>query len=80
MFVHSAATIDRARCDALGPGQRFTVAAIEVCSRVLARDNGATIWWVPAHSGASGNEVADKYAKAAAVGNVPGEEVLEGYR
>lgn len=35
---------------------------------------------VPAHSGASGKEVADEYAKAAATGDAPGEEFPEGYR
>ena len=69
MFVNSTSAINRVRDDALGPGQRFGVAAIEVCSRILARDNEVTIRWVPAHSGASGNEVADEYAKSAATGD-----------
>ena len=55
------------------------MAAIEVCSRILARDNDVTIRWVPAHSGASGNEVADRYAKSAAVGDAPVEVIPEGY-
>ena len=80
MFVDSTSAIDRVRDDALGTGQRFAVAAIEVCSQVLARDSEVTIRWVPAHSEASGNEVADKYAKAAAIGSALGEEVLGGYR
>ena len=72
--------IDRVRNDALGPGQRFAVAAIEVYSRVVARNNEVTIRWVSAHSGASGNEAADEYAQAAAIGEAPGKEVLDGYR
>ena len=34
---------------------------------------------VPAHSAASGNEVTDEYAKSAATGDAPVEEVPEGY-
>ena len=59
------------RTDALGPGQRFAIAAGEVCSLVLARDNEVTIRWVPAHSGAPGNEKADESAKAAASQTAP---------
>ena len=55
------------------------MAAIEVCSRILARDNDVTIRWVPAHSGATGNEVADRYAKSVATGGAPVEEIPEGY-
>ena len=56
------------------------MAAIEVCSRILTRNNEATIRWVPAHSGASGNEVADKYAKALATGGAPVDDIPEGYQ
>ena len=62
-----------------GPGQRFAVAAIEVCSRIRMRDNEVTIRWVPAHSGAAGNEAADRYAKSAATGKDPVEDIPEGY-
>ena len=55
------------------------MAAIEVCSRLLARDNEVTIRWVPAHSGATSNEVTDRYAKSAATGDALVEEILEGY-
>ena len=55
------------------------MAAIEVCSRILARDNEVTIRWAPAHSGATGKEVADRYAKSAATGEGPTEEIPEGY-
>ena len=34
---------------------------------------------VPAHAGAEGNEVADQYAKDAATGRAPREDLLEGY-
>ena len=59
IFVDSTSAITRVRDDATGPGQRFAVAAIEVCTRVTANDNSVTIRWVPAHSGTTGNEVAD---------------------
>ena len=49
------------------------MAAIEVCSRILARDNNVTIRWIPAHSEATDNEVADECAKRAATGNAPVE-------
>ena len=75
MVVDFNSAISRIGDDALGPGQRFAVAAIEVCSRILARDNDVTIRWVPAHSGATGNEVADRYAKSAATGDAPVEEI-----
>ena len=67
VFVDSTAAIYRVRTDALGPGQRFAIAAMEVCGRVLARDNEVTIRWVPAHSKAAGNEKADELTKAAAM-------------
>ena len=62
VFVDSTSAINRVRDDALGTGQRFAVAATEVCSRFLTRGDDVTIRWVPAHSEATGNEVADKYA------------------
>ena len=65
--------------DDRGPGQRFAVAAIEVCSRIIASDNSVTIQWVPAHSGAAGNNVADRYTKSAAAGEEPVEAIPEGY-
>ena len=67
------------RDDSLGPGQRFAVAAIEVCSRIITNDNSVIIGWVPAHSGVTGNEVADQYAKSAATGEEPLEVIPEGY-
>ena len=41
-FVDSTATTDRVRNDTLGPGQRFALAAMEVCDRVFVRDNEVT--------------------------------------
>ena len=40
------------------------IAAMEVCDRVLTRDNEVTIRWLPAHSRVEGNEQVDTYAKA----------------
>ena len=65
--------ITRVGNDGLGPGQRFAVAAIEVCSRLMTRDNEVTIRWAPTHSGAASNEVADSFAKSATTG----EELVE---
>ena len=79
IFVDSTSAITRVGDDSLGPGQRFAVAAIEVCSRIINKDNSVTIRWVPAHSGATGNEVADQYARSAATGEEPVEAIPEGY-
>ena len=54
------------KTDALGPGQLFAIATMEVCDRALARDNEVTIHWVPAHCKVEGNEQADSYAKMTA--------------
>ena len=54
--------------DAAGPDQCWARAAIEVCSRLRARDNMVHVRWVPAHIGIEGNEVADTFAKEAAGG------------
>ena len=64
--------------DALDPGQRFAITAIEASSRLF--ENEVNICWVPEHSRASGNEVADEYSKAAASGSASGEEIPDGYR
>lgn len=66
VFSDSQAAVQRIRTDAVGPGQQWATAAIEVCSRPLHRENEVTVLWVPAHSGAEGNEVAGQYAKEAA--------------
>ena len=60
VFVDSTSAIDRVRTDAIGLGQR-----LEVCDRVLAREN-VNIRWVPTHHGIQDNEKADAFAKAAA--------------
>ena len=41
-------------------------AAIEICSRLVGRDNEVTIFWVPAHVSIPGNEEADRLVKEAA--------------
>ena len=47
VFVDSTAAIDRIQTDTIGPGQRSVVAAMEVCFRILSRDNKVTVRWVP---------------------------------
>ena len=81
VFVDSTTAIDRVRTDILGPGQHFAITAMEVCGRVLARDNDVIIHWVPAHSKVAGNEKADEYAMAAARRTAPcsDEEVSDGF-
>ena len=79
VFVDSTSAITRVRDDARAPGQRFGIAAIEVETRLAAAGNRVTVRWVPAHAGAEGNEVVDRYAKDAATGRVPKEELPEGY-
>lgn len=41
---------------------------------ICARDNEVTIRWVPAQSGATDNEVADRYEKSGATGGASVEE------
>ena len=53
------AAIDRVRIDALRPGQRLATAMMEVCDRVMSRDNEITILWVPARRTVARNELAD---------------------
>lgn len=79
IFMDSTVAIGRIRPDAIGPGQRFAVATMEVCFRILSRDNEVAVRWVPAHHGATGNERAGECAKAVAGGS-PGSEVSDEYR
>ena len=79
IFVDSTSAITRVRDDTRGPGQRFGVAAIEVGPRLAAAGNEVTIRWVPAHARAEGNDMADRYAKGAATGRAPMEELPEVY-
>ena len=80
IFVDSTAAIQRITSDAEGPGQRFAVASIEVCSRIVGRGNGVTVRWVPAHRGAEGNEKADELATSAAESIEPTDRVDGEYR
>ena len=72
VFVDSTAVIERVRSDSTGPGQRFAVAAIEVCTRLLPRTDevDVTTRWVPAHYGVPGNE-GGRARKAVAEGGSP---------
>ena len=76
VFVDSTAAIDRVRTDTIGGA----TAAMEVCSRILARDNEVTVRWIPAHHGVPGNEKVDEYAKAAAEGSAPCGDVPDEHR
>ena len=69
--------INRVRSDTVGPGQHLARAAIEVCSRIVSRDNEVTILWAPAHAGAAGNEEANELAKELAEGRT--HEVADGH-
>ena len=80
VFVDSTAAIDRMKTDALGRGQHFAIAAMEVCGLVLARDNEMTIHWVLAHSRVAGNEKADEFVKAAQSAPCNGDGVLDELR
>ena len=66
VFSDCQPVIQRAGPDALGPGQCWARAIIEVASRLVASGNEVAIYWVPAHSGVTGNEKADEMAKEAA--------------
>lgn len=66
IFSGSAAAIRRTTPDDRGPGQRFAVAAIDVCSRPVQRGNIVTIRWTPTHSRVECEEVAGGWAEAAA--------------
>ena len=78
IFADSTAAINRVRTDAVGPGQHLARPTIEVCSRIVSRDNEVTVLWVPAHVGIAGNQEADMLAKEAAEGRI--HEVLDEYR
>jgi hypothetical protein len=67
VFVNLTAAIDRVKTNALGPGQRFAIAAIGV----FARDNEVAIRWVPAHNKVADNEKAVDISKAAARRTAP---------
>ena len=75
IFLHSTTSIERIRSDNISLGQRLADATIEACAKLVARDNGVTIRWVPAHQGALGNEVADECTKAAAEGENASDSV-----
>ena len=71
------AAINRIRSEAISPGQHLVRAAIEVCSRLMSRDNEVTVLWVAAHVRIAGNE-ADRLANEVAKGRT--HEVPDEYR
>ena len=79
IVVDFTVAIKRIRSDGIMPGQRSAVAAIEVGTRLWARNNEVTVRWIPAHQGALGNGKADEYAKAAN-GDEPDNAVPGAYR
>ena len=80
VFVDSTVATEWIRSDSINPGQRFTIATIETCTRLMTRDSEVTVRWVPAHHGVFGNGKADEYAKAAAEGTEPDCAVPDEYR
>ena len=71
LFIDFTAAMERVRTDALGPGQAHAIAAMSLCDLINECDNQVTIHWVPAHNKVEGNEVADRFAKAAAGRTAP---------
>lgn len=53
---------------------------MEVCDRIIGRDNEVAVRWVPAHQGVAGNEEADKRAKEAAEGIATADDTPDAYR
>lgn len=51
IFADSTAATIRVRTDAVGPGQQWARAAIEVCARIISRGNEVLPLWAHAHSG-----------------------------
>ena len=72
IFSDCQPAIRRALTDALGPGQQWARASIEVAARLIGNGNEILILWVPAHAGIQGNEVVDGMAKEAAAGQMYG--------
>ena len=72
VFSDCQPAIRRALSDALGPGQQWARAIIEVATRLIDCGNEVLLLWVPAHVGVEGNEVADGMAKEAAAGQMYG--------
>ena len=67
VFSDSTAAFTRAMSDRIGPGQTFANAFVEVAERLVTRGRSTSLRWARAHKVAEGNEMADAFAKAAAV-------------
>ena len=80
VFSDSQSAIQCIRYDTLGPGQQWARAAIEICSRLVSRQNEVSILWIPTHAGVEGNEMADQFAKEAAGGQQHGSRRSSGGR
>ena len=72
VFPDCQSAIRRALSDALGPGQQWARAIIELATRLISRNNEVLILWVPAHARVQGDEVVDSMAKEAAAGLIYG--------
>lgn len=71
LFTDTQAALDRIQTDAPGPGQYLAqrIAAREII--LLAAGITTEHHWIPGHKDVTGNEVADRVAKAAARSNKP---------
>ena len=62
VFTDSQAAMRRLVDDRPGPGQREAIRGILAAGRVVRKEAGISIHWVPGHAGVAGNEIADQWA------------------
>lgn len=55
-----------------GPGQELGTVAIGITGQLLAEGNTIDVWWVPAHQGVEGKELAGQRAGDAAAHSTAG--------